>query len=63
MRSPASDRPRNSSDGVDGSQTISPSVSIGASKRMTEPLIKKQSQSKRLDSFREEEKVFKIEES
>ncbi|KAH7542714.1 hypothetical protein FEM48_Zijuj02G0103500 [Ziziphus jujuba var. spinosa] len=63
MRSPASDRPRNSSDGVDGSQTITSCVSTGASKRMTEPLIEKQSQSKRLDSSREEEKVIKIEES
>ncbi|KAF3453964.1 hypothetical protein FNV43_RR04406 [Rhamnella rubrinervis] len=40
MRSPASDRPRNSSDGVDGSHIISPSVSNGASRRITEPLIK-----------------------
>lgn len=63
MRSPASDGPRNSSDGVDGSHIISPIVSNGASRRITEPLIKKQSQSKRLDSFREEEKVIKIEES
>lgn len=62
MRSPASDRPRNSSDGVDGSRTITPSVSNGASKRITEPFSAK-NESKRLDSFREEEKVIKIEES
>lgn len=60
MRSPASDRPRNSSDGLDGSKTISPSVSNGASRRITEPSAKRES--KRLDSFREEEKVIKIEE-
>lgn len=61
MRSPASDRPRNSSDGVDGSRTITPTVSNGASKRITEPFSAK-NESKRLDSFREEEKVIKIEE-
>lgn len=61
MKSPVSDRPRNSSDGADSSQTINPSVSNGGSKRITEPCSGKK-QSKRLDSFREEEKVIKIEE-
>ncbi|KAM6558188.1 protein SOSEKI 3 [Cannabis sativa] len=60
MRSPASDRPRNSSDGIDGSKIIS-SPSNGASKRITEPSTNRES--KRLDSFREEEKMIKIEES
>lgn len=59
MRSPASDRPRNSSDGVDGSRTITPSVSNGASRRITEP----SSARNESDSFREDgEKVIKIEE-
>lgn len=62
MRSPVSDRPRNSSDGADSSQNITPSVSNGGSKRITEPSSGRK-QSKRLDSFREEEKVIKIEES
>ncbi|EEF38657.1 conserved hypothetical protein [Ricinus communis] len=63
MRSPVSDRPRNSSDGVDGSETIHSSTSNGSSRRITDPLSGKK-QSKKLDSFREEkEKVIKIEES
>lgn len=61
MRSPISDKPRNSSDGVDSSQTVSPSVSFGSSRRITEPSLGKR-QSKRLDSFREDEDVIKIEE-
>lgn len=62
MRSPVSDKPRNSSDGVDSSHHATPSVSNGDSKRITEPSMVNR-QSKRLDSFREEkEKVIKIEE-
>lgn len=61
MRSPVSDKPRNSSDRVDGSQTVSGSSSNGSSKRITESVSSKKP-SKRLDSFREEEKVIKIEE-
>lgn len=61
MKSPVSDRPRNSSDGADSSQTVAPIVSNGGSKRITEPSSGRK-QSKRLDSFREEEKVIKIEE-
>lgn len=61
MKSPVSDRPRNSSDRADSSQTIAPIVSNGGSKRITEPSSGRK-QSKRLDSFREEEKVIKIEE-
>ncbi|KAL1177621.1 hypothetical protein V6Z11_A03G043300 [Gossypium hirsutum] len=45
MRSPISEKPRNSSDGK----------STGDSRRLTEPVNKKQS--KRLDSFREEEQA------
>lgn len=63
MRSPVSDKPRNSSDGVESSHHATPSVSNGDSKRITEPSMVNR-QSKRLDSFREEkEKVIKIEES
>ncbi|XP_059431252.1 protein SOSEKI 3 [Corylus avellana] len=63
MRSPISDKPRNSSDGVDRSHTATPCVANGGSKRITEPSSGRR-QSKRLDSFREEkEKVIKIEES
>ncbi|KAL5565826.1 hypothetical protein UlMin_028990 [Ulmus minor] len=62
MRSPASDKPRNSSDGSDGLRTITPSVSTGTSKRITDPSSVGKESSKRLDSFREE-KVIKIEES
>ncbi|XP_023513166.1 protein UPSTREAM OF FLC-like [Cucurbita pepo subsp. pepo] len=61
MKSPTSDRPRNSN-GVDSSQTTSPTASIDSSKRITEPCSTRK-QSKRLDSFREEEEdVIKIEE-
>ncbi|KAH1142205.1 hypothetical protein AAZX31_12G077200 [Glycine max] len=60
MRSPVSDGPRNSSDRIDGSG-ISPVTSNGSSKRITEPSTGKK-QSKRIDSFKEEEEVTKIEE-
>nr|XP_028944431.1 protein UPSTREAM OF FLC isoform X3 [Malus domestica] len=65
MRFPISDKPRNSSDRVDGAHINTHSVSNGGSKRITDPSSLKK-QSKRLDSFREEkekEKVIKIEES
>ncbi|KAL6195841.1 hypothetical protein ACLB2K_031458 [Fragaria x ananassa] len=63
MRSPISDKPRNSSDGVDGVQICTPTVSSGGSKRITDPSSVKK-QSKRVDAFRgEKEKVIKIEES
>jgi len=61
MRSPVSDGPRHSSDRIDGSG-ISSVTSNGSSKRITEPLSLKK-QSKRIDSFKEEEEVIKIEES
>ncbi|XP_007016883.2 PREDICTED: protein UPSTREAM OF FLC [Theobroma cacao] len=61
MRSPVSVKPRNSSDGMDNSRLVSSSISNGGSRRITEP-IAAEKQSKRLDSFREEEKVIKIEE-
>nr|XP_012572786.1 protein UPSTREAM OF FLC isoform X2 [Cicer arietinum] len=60
MRSPISDGPRNSSDRIDGS-AISSISSNSSSQRITEPSSGKK-QSKRIDSFREEE-VIKIEES
>ncbi|XP_022731670.1 protein UPSTREAM OF FLC-like isoform X2 [Durio zibethinus] len=60
MRSPVSEKPRNSSDGIDNSRSVLSSISNGGSKRITEPIPGKK-QSKRLDSFREE-KVIKIEE-
>lgn len=63
MRSPVSDKPRNSSDRVDSSQTVPTCTSNGSSKRITESVSGKKP-SKRLDSFREEEeKVIQIEES
>ncbi|KAL5765682.1 hypothetical protein ACOSP7_016299 [Xanthoceras sorbifolium] len=63
MRSPVSDKPRNSSDGVDSSQSVASSKSNSSSKRITEPVSSKKP-SKRLDSFKEEnEKVIQIEES
>ena len=61
MRSPVSDGPRNSSDRIDG-KSISPVTSNGSSKRITEPSTGKK-QSKRMDAYKEEEKVIKIEES
>ncbi|KAF7805648.1 protein UPSTREAM OF FLC-like isoform X1 [Senna tora] len=60
MRSPVSDGPRNSLDRIDG-KSISPVTSNGSSRRLTEPSTSKK-QSKRIDSFKEEEKVIKIEE-
>ncbi|XP_011028264.1 PREDICTED: protein UPSTREAM OF FLC-like isoform X3 [Populus euphratica] len=60
LRSPVSDKPRNSSDGADGSQVVHYSLSNGGSRRITEPVPGKK-QSKKLDSFREE-RVIKIEE-
>ncbi|KAE9593170.1 hypothetical protein Lalb_Chr19g0136931 [Lupinus albus] len=60
MRSPISDGPRSSLDRIDGT-SVSPITSNGSSKRITEPSSGKK-QSKRMDSFREEE-VIKIEES
>lgn len=62
MKSPVSKGVRISSAGADASKHISHSVSNGGSKRITEPSSGKRP-SKRLDSFREEEKVIKIEES
>ncbi|CAK7332179.1 unnamed protein product [Dovyalis caffra] len=61
LRSPVSDKPRNSSDGADGSQVIHNSSSNGGSKRITE-LGSGKKQSKKLDSFKEEERVIRIEE-
>lgn len=62
MKSPISDKPRNSLDGTEVAQINSPIESDGGSKRITEPSSVKK-QSKRLDSFRgEKEKVIKIEE-
>nr|XP_034896071.1 protein UPSTREAM OF FLC-like isoform X1 [Populus alba] len=60
LRSPVFDKPRNSSNGADGSQVVHDSSSNGGSKRITEPGSGKK-QSKKLDSFREE-RVIKIEE-
>ncbi|XP_011657026.1 protein UPSTREAM OF FLC isoform X1 [Cucumis sativus] len=61
MKSPSSERPRTSSDGVT-SQNVSPTTSNDSSKRITEPFSGRK-QSKKLDSFREEEEdVIKIEE-
>ncbi|KAI7984468.1 Protein UPSTREAM OF FLC [Camellia lanceoleosa] len=63
MKSPVSEGPRISSDGVDSSRSIAPGISGGSSRRITEPLLGKK-QLKKLDSFREEKgKVIKIEES
>ncbi|KAJ0020936.1 hypothetical protein Pint_32053 [Pistacia integerrima] len=63
MKSPVCDKPRNSSDRVDSSQSIPSTSSNCCSKRITESVSGKKP-SNRLDSFREEkEKVIKIEES
>lgn len=63
MKSPVSDKPRNSSDRVDSSQSIPSTSTNCSSKRITESVSGKKL-SNRLDSFREEkEKVIKIEES
>ncbi|XP_065868109.1 protein SOSEKI 3 [Euphorbia lathyris] len=62
MRSPVSDKPRNSSEGPDGSEATHSCASNGSSRRITEPILGKK-QGKKLDSFREEkEKMIKIEE-
>ncbi|CAK9182821.1 unnamed protein product [Ilex paraguariensis] len=61
-RSPISEGPRISSDGVHSSRSITPAGSNGGSKRITEPSSGKK-QSKRLDSFRTEDSVIKFEES
>uniref|UniRef100_A0A6N2KQM0 SOSEKI DIX-like domain-containing protein n=1 Tax=Salix viminalis TaxID=40686 RepID=A0A6N2KQM0_SALVM len=67
LRSPVSDKPRNTSDRADGSQGMHYSSSNGGgdggggSKRITEPVPGKK-QSKELGSFREE-RVIQIEES
>lgn len=61
MRSPLSDKPRNSSDGADSSQVNHSSTTSGSSKRITEH-ISGNKQSKKIDSYRVEEKVIKIEE-
>ncbi|KAK7261296.1 hypothetical protein RIF29_27605 [Crotalaria pallida] len=60
FRSPMSDGPRNSMDRIESSST-SPIPSNGCSKRIIEPSSGRK-HSKRVDSFREEEKVIKIEE-
>ncbi|KAF8396521.1 hypothetical protein HHK36_018145 [Tetracentron sinense] len=63
MKSPLSKGRRNLSAGVEASHPMSPVLSNGGSKRITEPSSVKRP-SKRPDSFRvEKEKVFKIEES
>ncbi|KAL2938496.1 Protein UPSTREAM OF FLC [Bienertia sinuspersici] len=63
LRSPISDKPRVSSDGGrESSRIISHDASNGSSKRMSEPSSAK-NPSTRANSFREEEKIFKIEES
>ncbi|KAE8667482.1 Detected protein of unknown function [Hibiscus syriacus] len=56
MRSPISDKPRNSSDGIHNPRSVSSSTSAGSSRIITEPVVN-QKQSKRLDSFREEEQA------
>ncbi|CAO2813025.1 unnamed protein product [Amaranthus hypochondriacus] len=62
LRSPVSDKPRVSSDGGLESRIISYDSSNGGSKRISEPSSAK-NPSTRVNSFREEEKVMKIEES
>lgn len=62
MKSPISDGPRNSSAGADCSQSKAHGTSKDGSKRVTDPSSGKRP-SKRLDSFKEEEMVVKIEES
>lgn len=61
MKSPLSEGPRISSDGIGSSRTITSDTSCGGSKRITEPSDKRHSN--RIDSFREEkDNVIKIEE-
>ncbi|CAA2956345.1 Hypothetical predicted protein [Olea europaea subsp. europaea] len=63
MRSPLSEGPRISSDRVDSSRNITAGTANVGSKKIEEPFFEK-SQSKKVDSFRDEkEKVIKIEES
>ncbi|MCD7449100.1 hypothetical protein HAX54_049214 [Datura stramonium] len=63
MKSPRSEGPRISSDGIGSSRTITSDTSCGGSKRITEPSSDKR-HSNRIDSFREEkDNVIKIEES
>lgn len=59
MRSPISEKPRISSDRVNNSQPAAPS---GSSKRTINSPVSGKMQSKQLGSFREEEKMIKIEE-
>lgn len=62
MKSPLSEGPRISSDGIRSSRTITFDTSCGGSKRITEPSSDKR-HSNRIDSFREEkDNVIKIEE-
>ncbi|CAN4119419.1 unnamed protein product [Withania somnifera] len=63
MKSPLSEGPRISADGIGSSQTITSDTSCGGSKRITEPSSGNR-HSDRIDSFRREEKdnVIKIEE-
>ncbi|XWS53342.1 hypothetical protein CRYUN_Cryun11dG0148800 [Craigia yunnanensis] len=56
MRSPVSEKPRNSSDGISNLHSVLSSISNGGSRRITESVSTKK-QSKRLESFREEEKA------
>lgn len=61
MKSPVSEGPRISSDGIGSSRTITSDTSRGGSKRITEPSDK--IHSNRIDSFREEkDSMIKIEE-
>ncbi|KAJ6691497.1 UPSTREAM OF FLC PROTEIN (DUF966) [Salix purpurea] len=59
LQSPGSDEPRNSSNGADGSQVMHDSSSNDGSKRVTEPGSGK-IQSKKLNSFREEERILTV---
>ncbi|CAN4120394.1 unnamed protein product [Withania somnifera] len=63
MKSPLSEGPRITSDGIGSSRTITSDTSCGGSKRITEPSSDKR-HSDRIDSFREgKDNVIKIEES
>ncbi|KAK4773635.1 hypothetical protein SAY87_028654 [Trapa incisa] len=62
LRSPLPDKPQQSSDRRDGCRTTPPSTSNASSRRISEPLLGDK-HSKSLDSFRDEDKVIKIEES
>ncbi|KAL1558179.1 protein SOSEKI 3 [Salvia divinorum] len=63
MRSPVSEGPRISSDGVRSSRTFTPASSIGGSKRITEPLSGKHLSNKLDSSSNLNENVIQIEES